>query len=187
MKGLLTYISILTSIIVVLVIMGTRGNGEQEAKYELPTNEEQFISAINLAYRQSQSANDLQKENIKSLRDSAICEAIKHKQEISDWYGTIADISSTSSNNATLAIKLPNGTILNTWNNSLSDIGDHTIIDKKSDVYKDVYDLSIGDSIIFSGSFIKDGKQCAQETSITTNGSLNAPAFLFRFSSITKS
>lgn len=186
MRGLLTYISILSAIVVLLFIIGMKEDYQQNNLPSYPTSEANFISAINLAHNQASYANELQKNQIKSQRDSNICDALQNSPKITGWRGSVSVISSTYSGNAILEIRLPNGVILQTWNNFLSDIVDNTIIDKNSNVYKQVYNLSIGDPVIFSGSFFKNNKECARENSITTEGSLNSPEFLFKFSSIEK-
>lgn len=188
MRGLLTYIAILGAIVVFLVIIGVRGNGDtskDDVQNPYPESESQFMSVVSSAYQQASDANDLRKEGIKKQRDSDICTAISNKQNITGWYGSVSKISSTSKG-AAIEIKLPNGVVLETWNNAISDVIDNTIVDKNSDVYKDIYNLSVGDAVIFSGSFMKSGTECAEETSITTDGSLNSPEFLFKFSSMSK-
>jgi hypothetical protein len=164
---------------------GCSGTSDKNVQNLYPESEFQFISATNSAHQQASAANDLQKEGIKKQRDTDICAVLSNKQNITKWYGSVSGISSTSKG-AAIEIKLPNGVVLETWNNVLSDIVDNTIADKNSVIYKDIYNLSVGDTVIFSGSFVKNGKQCAEETSITTDGSLNSPEFLFKFSSISK-
>lgn len=184
MRGLLTYISILGAIIIVLVIMGTRTSSQSVESSPYPSDEKQFMSSVETAYSRAKSANDLQKKDIEKQRDNDICHSLGSDSLVSGWIGEIADISSTSSGNATIELKLSDGIVIETWNNALSDIRDHTIIDKKSDVYKDIYNLSIGSKVVFSGSFIKDDYHCATESSLTTDGSLSSPEFLFKFSHV---
>lgn len=186
LRGLLTYISILASIIVVLVILGTKNDGvSQVENVAYPENELQFMSIVRDAASEATKANDLRKGEIVKARDSMICNILNNK-EIYKWHGTISDISSTLSEDAIVEIKLPDGTKVGTWNNVVSDAGDNTIISKNSDVFNDIYELSIGDKVLFSGSFVSDKYQCARETSLTKEGGLLSPEFLFKFSSIKK-
>ena len=45
-------------------------------------------------------------------------------------------------------------------------------------------DLKEGDRIRFSGTFFRDNEQGLQEKSLTFDGQMNTPNFVFRFSSI---
>jgi len=73
-----------------------------------------------------------------------------------------------------------------TWNNSLSDIRDHTLIDPTSSMFKELAALKAGDLVKFSGQFSSSNTDCVGEQSVTLQGSMTKPEFTMRFTSIRK-
>jgi hypothetical protein len=73
-----------------------------------------------------------------------------------------------------------------TWNNELSDLGTNSMLNLSSAVYKQVENLSEGDIVVFSGSFIYDDKKTFAESSLTEIGTVTDPEFIIKFSSIKK-
>jgi hypothetical protein len=71
-----------------------------------------------------------------------------------------------------------------TWNNSLSDIGDKTLIEPGTPLHNAAVQLNRNDTDIFSGAFIKGDKDCFRESSIIQRGSMIDPDWIFRFSSV---
>jgi hypothetical protein len=43
-----------------------------------------------------------------------------------------------------------------------------------------------GDPVKFSGTFVRDEADCIKEGSLTQNGSMTEPEFIFRFSRVSK-
>jgi hypothetical protein len=62
-------------------------------------------------------------------------------------------------------------------------LGAQTLIPAGSTLYEQIARLSVGEKVIFSGTFA-GGKDFVEETSLTEEGSMNAPEFLFSFSGI---
>jgi hypothetical protein len=77
------------------------------------------------------------------------------------------------------------GASVKTWNNSLSDIGDHTLLEPGSAPHTQAVDLRPGQSVEFSGTFLAGDKDCFRESSITQRGSMSEPEWIFRFQTIT--
>lgn len=73
-----------------------------------------------------------------------------------------------------------------TWNNELSDIADNSMISLGSGMYKQLEAVKEGDSVVFSGSFVRDDTRGFGEQSITEAGFVTDPKFVIRFSSIKK-
>jgi hypothetical protein len=72
-----------------------------------------------------------------------------------------------------------------TWNNALSDITDNTLIPQTSKTYDTLSELGRGKRIKFSGSFINgDEKNGFRESSLSEQGSMTDPEFIFRFSQV---
>lgn len=70
----------------------------------------------------------------------------------------------------------------NTWNNSLSDMSDKTLIQPGTPLHEAAIQLKRKQTIIFSGTFIKGDKDCFRESSLTQRGSMTDPDWIFRFS-----
>jgi hypothetical protein len=75
---------------------------------------------------------------------------------------------------------------IKTWNNALSDVMDNTLIENGTKVYNSISELSKGDKVVFSGTFISDDRDFIRESSMTERGSMTDPEFILRFSSIKK-
>lgn len=108
---------------------------------------------------------------------------------ISNWEGIIDKIETTEGGDfACVYIKALNGRHITyrTWNNTLSDISDNTMIALNSKVYKQLERLKEGDQVVFSGSFIPDKKKGFKEISLTESGFVTRPEFLILFQSISK-
>ncbi|MCL2459416.1 MAG: hypothetical protein FWF31_11385, partial [Desulfobulbus sp.] len=75
---------------------------------------------------------------------------------------------------------------LSTWNNSLSDIEDKTMIVQGTNLFNSLSSMTKGQKIKFSGSFIKDQQDYYKERSMTIDGSMTDPDYVFRFSEVTK-
>ena len=83
-----------------------------------------------------------------------------------------------------MSIKISPNIHIKTWNNSLSDIMDNTLIEKNSPVYKSLFNLVAGQDVKFSGNFFISQEDYIKETSLTIDGSMNDPEFLFKFKEI---
>jgi hypothetical protein len=73
---------------------------------------------------------------------------------------------------------------IKTWNNALSDIASNTLIEKGTPVFNRLFDLSNGQRVRFSGAFLPSDSDFIKETSMTIDGSMRNPEFLFKFKSV---
>ena len=97
---------------------------------EMPTIEKTFIDIIdNAKERYSRGTTDLQKGAARPARAQQICAAL-HGQA-NDWIGTIAQLTTNSDGYGVLKIEIANGISVTTFNNSLSDVKDYTLIAPK--------------------------------------------------------
>ena len=71
-----------------------------------------------------------------------------------------------------------------TWNNSLSDISDGTLIEPSSQLFAVASQLHKGQLVRFSGSLREDKTDCVRDSSLTLDGSISEPEFIFKFQSI---
>jgi hypothetical protein len=116
-------------------------------------------------------------------RAKAICTAIR-TPVVQNWTGTVFKVSSNREGKGILELTLPAHIRVTTWNESIADVGDHTLIDPNTPLFDQTVLLKKNQQVLFSGSFIPDPKDCFREISMTLSESVDEPKFLFRFSDI---
>ncbi len=154
----------------------------------LPVSEAAFIDVVSTTQHGSpQAENDMQRGGVKTTRDEGVCRvlaAIGFRAE--DWIGAVTKIDSKSDGNGVMAMSLSKDLTVMTWNNDLSDIGDNTLIQPRTELFETASLLKEGQPVAFSGTFIPDTENCIKESSITLRGKLDNPEFIFRFFSIAR-
>lgn len=149
-------------------------------------NESAFVDVIEKAIIKSKSAkNDMQIGGIKALRDKEICNILQVKS-VSNWIGQVKKVSANSDGKGVLALSLPSGILIKTWNNSFSDTKYNTLMEPGTEIFNRASELSIGDVVYFSGTFFEDNDNCISESSLSLSGKVKEPEFIFRFSDIRK-
>lgn len=154
----------------------------------MPPDQAAFCRAVETGITQyraaiSQGVNELKKTNLRTARKRAIQQALG-SLKVSGWVGQVASMGTTSDGLAYVAVQIPCGATIMTWNNGLSDIGDATLIRNGSALYGAVADLSDKQAITFSGRFVAAREDYVKESSLTESGSMTDPEFIFRFASI---
>lgn len=151
----------------------------------LPLDKQQsFIHIVSKAQRDSANAkNDMVRGGIKSIRDDEICKILA-SQEIKNWTGVVKKLDANGDGWGILEVEIANSITLQTNNNSFTDRNENTLINPASDLFQKASSLSVGQPVVFSGSFISKYGQCALERSMTLNGGLSGPEFIFKFSDI---
>lgn len=152
----------------------------------MPTDESEFLSIIDSFQRQYREAsNEFQKSTVRKERAGAFVRALS-SLSVNDWIGQVSSMQTTSDGHGILYVKLPGTTTatVQTWNNSLSDMGSGTLISPGSALYEQVSHLAIGDKVIFSGTFVAGNLDYVRETSLTEAGSMSEPEFIFTFRSV---
>ncbi|HAU3134302.1 TPA: hypothetical protein JDD40_000257 [Salmonella enterica subsp. diarizonae] len=152
-----------------------------------PDKEVKFIRLVEDAKNSAKDAsNDMQKGGIKSDRDDAICNLLTSKT-VKGWIGIVDDIDSNSDGLGVLSIKIARDVFVQTSNNAISDIGYGTLIDPHSPVFKKASTLKKGDLVMFSGRFFaSEDSGCLGEWSMTLNGKIKKPEFVFKFTDVNK-
>jgi len=146
--------------------------------------EEMFISVVQEATQRYKSAeNDMAKGGVRAWRKEAICRLLP-SLAVDSWNGEIYSLSSNSEGKGVVEIMIAPNIYMKTWNNSLSDSHDHTLIDPNSRVFQVLSGMKKGDHIRFSGSFSPSEADCVGEPSLTQNGSMSEPEFIFQFSAV---
>ena len=152
---------------------------------QLPADEVRLISLVESAMQRSQgAANDMQRGGIKHERDIGICATLKSAQVIG-WIGTVAKVDSNSDGKGVLSVAIADSVNLETMNNAFSDMSYHTLMDPGTPLFAAASGLHVGQTIQFSGHFFfTHDDDCIDEASLTLNGKLTEPDFIFKFDNI---
>lgn len=178
-------------LVVIAAFAGRNGESKKQSEkapepaIEYPENETALIDASKKAMDKAKKAeNDMQKGSALNERNNAICSSIG-SFTVTDWVGTISKIDSNSDGYGVLKIELAKNIYVQTWNNSLSDTFDHTLIKPSTTLFETVSNLKKGQKVKFSGKFFKDDDTCISEGSLSLDGKLKEPEYIFRFSQVT--
>jgi hypothetical protein len=149
-----------------------------------PQAETSFVAAVD-KWRQAYAtgANDMAKGAARPARAKEVCSIMK-SPAVERWIGTVDTLSSNGDGLGVVAVKIGDDVVLKTWNNSVSDANDHTMINPESDVFRKASSPKTGQKVAVSGTFIPSKTDCFREGSITLAGSLQSPEYIFRFSDI---
>ncbi len=151
----------------------------------MPEEQQKFGTVVSSYEPQYKAAaNELQKSALRTKRKSDL-EKSKISKEVSGWVGVLSDMETTSDGKAVITVKMQNSPVtLTTMNNGFSDSGHGTLISHGSELYDKVSQLAEGDFVIFSGSLFLDDKDYFRELSMTEEGSMTEPEFLFKFAEV---
>jgi hypothetical protein len=101
-----------------------------------PPAQAAFLAAVTQARDQFKAArNDMERSEARVARKTAICLALP-QHTARDWIGRIYRLSSNSEGNVVVGIAIGPEVYVTTWNNSISDIGDNTLIPPGSPVFQ---------------------------------------------------
>jgi hypothetical protein len=148
------------------------------AELSLAASVERYAAAYDAAQ------NDMAKGALRPQRARSICAAVPF--QVSGWIGKISVLSSNNDGKGVLGIRLSSRLSVETNNNDLSDsLSDlPTLIPVGSAVHESAMALSGGQAVVFSGRFVADPSDCFKELSLTVEGAMSDPEFLFQFSDI---
>jgi len=150
----------------------------------LPEQQEKFLSINDdFANKYKSAKNEMEQEALRVQRAKAICNLITRPQ-VKDWVGTVQKVSSDGEGKGVLNVSMSTIANAKTWHDFISDIGDLTLIRHGTPLHDAVVQLNRDDTIIFSGTFLRDNKNCFRESSLTQRGSMTDPDWVFRFSSV---
>ncbi len=150
----------------------------------MPADEIKFISTVEKYVNGFREAkNELQQSALRDQRKNEIAKTIGGRA-VSSWVGKINQLKTNTEGKAILSIQISPDIEIKTWNNVLSDINANTLINKGSSLYSSLFELSRGQKVQFSGSFFSSKTDYVKETSVTIQGSMRNPEFLFKFKSV---
>ena len=150
---------------------------------QTPSKEQsRFVEVVRQAQQESRRAdNAMQKGGVKLRREHELC-ALLPGREVSNWVGRVTKIDADSDGKGVLALEIAPDVQVQTWNNALSDVMDKTLIPPGSDAFLAASALKKGQTIAFSGRFLPGSEgDCLREASMTLNGKLASPEFIFQF------
>lgn len=149
-----------------------------------PNDQKSFIEIVQTAQSAAQNAkNDMQKGAAKADRDKQIC-ALLSSAEVKNWTGTLSKIDSNSDGKGVLEITIAKDIVVKTWNNALSDFQDNTLLEPSSDLFRKASNFNKGDKVSFSGYFIRYADDCIRESSLTLDGKIKKPEYIFKFEEV---
>lgn len=168
-------------------IQSSNTSGTTNQGTTLPEDEIQFISTVtSFEGRYGEGANEFQKSEVRRQRAQALA-ALLVGRSVQNWAAQISSMSTNSDGNGVLSLVLPGSHIkIATWNNALSDIEDNTLIPHASPLYSQVANLAEGDTVFFSGRFASGDLDYVKESSLTEEGAMTEPEFIFTFASVGK-
>ena len=151
------------------------------------SQEDKFLDVVAAGQDAADGGNEIQIVQAGKERGTRTCALLGHSLAAKNWAGTVEDVSTTlGGDSGVLSIDLGNDVAVQTWNNGMSDVGSHTLIEPNSDLFGSLADLNEGDEVTFSGHFIgESGGDCVEEQSLMDENSLATPDFSFKFSSVT--
>lgn len=152
----------------------------------MPQDEKDFIRAVQqgqVAFRGA--PNEMAQGGARYQRRIAICRSLAGLS-ISGWVGQIEKLSSNSDGKGVLEVSLADSVRVETWNNDVSDSSDHTLIDPASPLFAGLSQMKQHDQVVFSGTFFPSDVDCVKEHSLSLDGSMTDPEFVFLFRSIVR-
>jgi hypothetical protein len=157
---------------------------EQAERRAAQQRQELFVKAVQKAQSGSAAAkNRMQKGALLAERTKEICSILRNTK-VDNWRGRITQISANSDGKGVLKIEIGPDVFVKTWNNSFSDGRDKTLLEPGSPLFNKVANMETDTKVVFSGYFLVDKQNCIKESSMSLEGKLKDPEFIFRFTDI---
>jgi len=148
-------------------------------------DESAFTEAVSAAREEYENASFDDRAAVQSGRAAAICAAVK-SPEVKNWIGRIKEIDKDAGGRTIISVSLPDGTLVKTWNNAMSDVEDKTLVLAGTPLAAAFGKMAEGDTIRFSGTFFADEPDCFRSSRLSLDQSMTEPSFLFRFTDVDK-
>ena len=157
----------------------------QSLESHMPEDQLRFIGVVTEYVSGFKAAkNELQQSAMRDQRKEGILSTLGG-YSVSSWVGTINQLETNTEGKAILSVRISPDIEIKTWNNALSDMASNTLIEKGTPVFSSLFNLSSGQRVKFSGSFFPSETDFIEETSMTIDGSMRDPEFLFKFKFVT--
>ncbi|HEY3902136.1 MAG TPA: hypothetical protein VGM54_26220 [Chthoniobacter sp.] len=149
-----------------------------------PPYEKWFIDSVS-QYEKNSPSDEKQIAYLRGERARAISNALPGVRTITAWTGTLRKVETVAGGKASVVIALPDPTIvLQTWGNPISDAAAGTLIDEKSDLYRQLKAMKDGTPVSFDGQFLESAEDWCKEASKTPQEGLMSPKFIVRFGAV---
>ena len=152
----------------------------------VPAPQKEFVDTV-LSYKADfrKAQNELQQSSVRTKRRQALA-GLGLGMAVENWVGKIKRMETTTEGHAVLAVTIGDNVEIHTWNNAFADMGVGTLISHESPLYDKLSEMARGQQIKFSGSFLPSEDDYYEELSLTIEGSMSQPEFLFKFSDVDK-
>lgn len=148
----------------------------------LPAAQEAFSKRVAKAAAEFDATdNELRMTKAITDRNKALCKATGGS--FKGWKATVTDVGSTGDGYGYFSVIMEDDIELSTWNNALSDIGSDSLIKPTNKLFDTLLDLSSGDTVTVSGSFLRDDS-CVMTSNVTEVFDASSPDFKVNFTSI---
>ena len=153
---------------------------------DVPGDQARFLEVVEEARRvYAAGRNEMEKGSARPQRARAICNVLR-SLSANGWLGEIKTLSTNNDGRGILSIRIGKDIHVTTWNNAVSDISTGTLISPNSALYEKVKAKRVGQRVAFVGTFFRGltDADCIQESSLTMQGSMTSPDFIFKFSDV---
>jgi hypothetical protein len=155
-----------------------------QAEPAVPADEQEFIRAVQSGQADFKAApNEMAQGGARSHRRLEICRNLAHLF-VSAWVGKVAKLGSTGDGKGVLEVALVPDIRVETWHIDLSDTSYRTLIEPSSSLFAAVSRMRQADQVLFSGTFFPSDLDCVEEHSVSLEGSMTDPEFVFRFTAV---
>ncbi len=167
-------------------LVATGFSAQAGAQPTAPPDQERLLAIVaNYGQQHRTAPNAMAAGGLRPQRAKEICAVFQAKHgTVSGWVSTIERLDSTASGRGVLTVRLNAIVALQTWGLEMSDSTDRTLIPSGSALFQRVAGMRVGQRVRVSGSFLPSRDDCLKETSVTVDGAMRAPHFLFRFSQV---
>jgi len=148
---------------------------------DLTDDQQSFVSLIEESKEAYNNAeNSIQESRARQARAEELCAHFSDGLEVQEWQGEVKAIHSTMTGDVGIELLIAKNLTLQTATTSLTFDNDTqaTLISEDSPLYEKVASLASGDTVKFSGAFIKGSdKDCLMEVSVTEQANSHGWAY----------
>lgn len=147
----------------------------------MPPEQVAFLESVDSFIAPYRDApNELKKTDLRNQRKAALKKAFK-KLAFSKWVGRIKRMGTNRDGSAYIAIAFNSDTSI-TNNRMFENIE----IKNWSALYNKFSEMTEGDAVLVSGTFLQDDRDYLSEASVSESGSMMEPEFVVRYASVDK-
>lgn len=147
----------------------------------MPARQLRFLASVEEARTAAQAAGTPAAQTaIQSQRRDALCELLQDVA-VTNWVGRVHALQADTEGRGIVTVKLTNDVVLTTAISPRNETEADTLVPRKSPLYADVSRYKTGDMVVISGEFLSSPETCVADI-----GSLTEPAFVFKFSALTR-